>query len=52
MLVALAFVPVRDVVAAFESLVEDIPDELIPLIDYFEDTWTRRLGRRDQRPNP
>ena len=32
MLVALAFAPVRDVVASFESLVEDIPDELIPLI--------------------
>ena len=33
MLVALAFEPVRDVFAAFASLVEDIPDELIPLID-------------------
>ena len=51
MLVALAFVPVRDVVAACESLVEDIPDELIPLIDYFADTWTGRLGRQDQRRN-
>ena len=52
MLVALAFVLVEDVVAAFESLVEDIPDELIPLIDYFEDTWIGRLGRRDQQRNP
>ena len=52
MLVALAFVPVQDVVAELESLGEDIPDELIPLIDYFEDTWIGRLGRRDQRRNP
>ena len=52
MLVALAFVPIQDVVAAFESLVEDIPAELISLIDYFEDTWIGRLDRRDQRRNP
>ena len=44
MLVALACVPVQDVVTAFESLVEDIPDELMPLIVYFEDTWIGRHG--------
>ena len=52
MLVALAFVPVQEVVAAFKSLAEDIPNELILLIDYFEDTWIGRLGERDQRRNP
>ena len=28
-----------------------VPEELIPLIDYFEDTWIGRLDRRDQRGN-
>ena len=48
MLVTLAFVPVQDVVVAFDTLVADILDELIPLIDYFEDTWIGRPGRRGQ----
>ena len=42
MFLALAFVPVQDVIAAFETLIENI--QLIPLVDYLEDTWIGRLG--------
>ena len=53
-LVALAFVPPADVIAAYEELKgsalfrnhKDVPD---PLLDYFVDTWIggfNRLGRR------
>uniref|UniRef100_H3A845 MULE transposase domain-containing protein n=1 Tax=Latimeria chalumnae TaxID=7897 RepID=H3A845_LATCH len=43
MLPALAFVPPGDVTAAFENIYA--PDNLIPLLDYFEDTFVGRLHR-------
>nr|XP_014341335.1 PREDICTED: uncharacterized protein LOC106702742 [Latimeria chalumnae] len=45
MLPALAFVPPGDVAATFEDI--DAPDNLIPLLDYFEDSFVRhvRCGR-------
>ena len=52
MLVSLAFVPPVDVLAAFETLLDNIPADLEPLMDYFEDTWIDRPHRRGQRRNP
>ncbi|CAN7940556.1 unnamed protein product, partial [Ixodes pacificus] len=43
MLPALAFLPLGDVDAAFESLTEILPDEAMPIAAYFVDTY---LGRR------
>ncbi|KAM7307232.1 uncharacterized protein ISCGN_010868 [Ixodes scapularis] len=43
MLPALAFIPLGDLDAAFDSLMEIFPDEAMPLAQYFEDTY---LGRR------
>ena len=55
MLVSLAFIPAVDVIAAFETLAGDIPDDddLEPLFDYFEDTWIGWPSRRGgARKNP
>ncbi|KAG0442236.1 hypothetical protein HPB47_015756 [Ixodes persulcatus] len=40
---ALALIPLGDLDAAFDSLMEIFPDEAMPLAQYFEDTY---LGRR------
>ena len=40
---ALAFVPLPHLIEAFESLEDIIPDEMGPLLDYFEHTY---IGRR------
>ena len=50
-LAALAFVPARDVTTAFDDLMESNfyqtnSDILRPLVNYFEDTWIGRPGRR------
>ena len=44
MLFSLAFVPVDDVVAVYEELYDDIPEEVVPIASYFEETYVR--GRR------
>ena len=52
MIPALAFVPVADVSSAFELIQEDLPEELQPILDYFEDTFigrARRRGRKEPR---
>ena len=45
MLAALAFVPMPNVLDAFESLMETFPMEAIPVADYFEDNYIGRLRR-------
>ena len=52
MIGALAFVPPADVPDAFDSLAAHIPGELIPVLDYFEDTYIGRPVRREPRRNP
>lgn len=53
MLVALAFVPVNDVVDSFETLLEaHAPERAQCIIDYFEDTFIGRLTRRNARRQP
>ena len=40
---ALAFVPLSHLIEAFESLEDIIPDEMVPLLDYFNQhfRWCR-----------
>ena len=52
MIAALAFVPPGDVVTAFETLSEHLPVEFDPILDYFEDTYIGRPGRRGVRRQP
>ncbi|CAF2249018.1 unnamed protein product [Rotaria magnacalcarata] len=53
-LIALAFVPVLDVIKAYESIVDDFEDDADEFLDYFEKTWIeerkkRGTGRKKQR---
>jgi hypothetical protein len=49
MLPAIAFCPVADEVDAVETLAEDIGDDYQGMLDYFEDTFICRPGRRHRR---
>ncbi|KAB0796844.1 hypothetical protein PPYR_10905 [Photinus pyralis] len=51
MLLSLSFVPPNDVIMAFEELVENCPNTLDPIVDYWEDTYIGRL-RRNRRGDP
>lgn len=51
MMLALSFVPVADVPAAFDVLVDDCPPLMMPLTEYWEDTYIGRQ-RRGRRANP
>jgi hypothetical protein len=56
-LASLAFVPVDDVVGAFEELIDspyfrENSPKLQPIVDYFEDTWIGRPLRQNHRRNP
>lgn len=44
MLLSLAFVPLDDVVAAFDELYDSLPDDLVPVATYFEENYI--VGRR------
>ena len=44
MLLALAFVPAEDEVTTFEELKNAVPDEMLPLFEYFDETYVS--GRR------
>ena len=44
MLLALAFVPVSDLRPAFTGLYDELPDDLLPVADYFEEMYL--FGRR------
>ena len=50
MLVALAFLPVAQVVAAFEAITPTMAHEIQPIIDYFEDNFIGRPLRQGRRP--
>ena len=54
MLSAVAFIPVTEVVAAFEKLCDSgmYPAEAQSVLDYFEDTWIGRPQRRNRRRAP
>jgi len=43
MLAALAFVPLQDIVKAFEELINYLPESILPIADYFEDNFIGRL---------
>ncbi|KAK2716960.1 hypothetical protein QYM36_007191, partial [Artemia franciscana] len=45
---ALTFVPISDVVSAFEDLQDDFGTDLTELIDYFEDTYIGRPKRNQK----
>ena len=51
MLLALSFVPVEDVINAFDQLTDECPGELQPLVDFWEDNYIGRK-RRTRRGNP
>ena len=51
MLLALSFVPVADVPSAFDELVEISTPELVPINDYWEDTYVGK-HRRNRRGIP
>lgn len=56
-ILALAFVPTVDVVSAFDDLMESAffvenQDQIRDLINYFEDNWIGRPGRRGGRSAP
>ncbi|KRZ15883.1 hypothetical protein T11_5706 [Trichinella zimbabwensis] len=46
MVVALAFVPTEGIEQAVDSLAGHLPDELQPLLDWFEDSYVGRRNRR------
>ena len=52
MISALAFVPPADVVTSFETLMGELPNVPIPVLDYFEDTYIGRPDRRGVRRVP
>ena len=51
MLLALSFVPLQDVPLAFETLADDSPQEIVALLDYWEDNYVGRQ-RRNKRAQP
>ena len=48
----MAFVPIQHLIEAFETLEEVIPDEMLPLLDYFERTYIGRRLRARRRDPP
>ena len=45
MLAAMAFVPAPDVDDAFAELARNVPEELLPILDFFEDTYLGAVRR-------
>ncbi|XP_031348427.1 uncharacterized protein LOC116174627 [Photinus pyralis] len=52
MVLALSFVPVQDVVSAFEELIDSSPATMDPLLSYWEDTYIGHQMRRNRRMDP
>ena len=46
MITALCFVPVDDLSSCVDSLAESLPEELIPVLNWFEDNYIGRPNRR------
>ncbi|KAK9685302.1 hypothetical protein QE152_g38151 [Popillia japonica] len=46
MVIALAFVPIQDIENALLSLSDNLPDDVQPILDWFEDHYVGRLNRR------
>lgn len=49
MLAALAFVSLENMIKALDKLLEYLPDNIMPVFDYFEDNFIGRLIRRIRR---
>ena len=49
MLAALAFVPLNDAINAFVTVVAQMPEQLDPIIDYFENNYRGVMHRRGRR---
>lgn len=57
MIAALSFVPIADIVEAFEALqaspyFQDTSQHVDPILEYFEDTYIGRIGANNQRRSP
>lgn len=50
-LVALAFVPVADIIQGFELVAADLEDEADDFLDYFERTWVGEPKKRGNKIN-
>lgn len=46
MVLALAFVPIEDINNAVLSLSDSVPDDVQPILDWFEDNYVGRMNRR------
>jgi len=46
MVIALAFVPIEDIDNALLSLSENLPDDVQPILDWFEENYVGRMNRR------
>lgn len=49
MIMAMAFVPVYDVIRVFRLLLLEIPDDLVPVATYFDQTYVRGIPVRGRR---
>jgi hypothetical protein len=45
-LIALAFVPISDVIKAYDMVTDDFDDDADALLDYFEKTWIGEPKKR------
>lgn len=53
MIIAIAFVPIVNLDVAFDTLTEELPDELQPILNWLEDSYLgRRFGRNRIRRAP
>ncbi|KAL4088720.1 hypothetical protein QTP88_023804 [Uroleucon formosanum] len=46
MIISLAFVPIEDLDVATDLLADDLPDDIVPLLEWFEEYYIGRKNRR------
>jgi len=46
MIISLAFVPIEDLDVAIDLLSDDLPDDIVPLLEWFEEYYIGRKNRR------